>query len=125
MNDANIQRYNGQMQDTGKCINMRQRVTHPYPSMWNLYHLLDTLIRDYAQRVEDGYYLYANELSLSEKRLVLSYLVDSEDYDDVMASPTMTEALFVNHKKFIQDAIDYQCGETYQDFLESATYCRE
>jgi hypothetical protein len=90
--------------------------------MYNMYALLDGLIRDYGQRVEDGYYLYASDLSLSEKRLVLSYLLDSEEYDDIMKSSSMTEALFSEHKKFIQDAIDYQCGETYQDFLESRTY---
>lgn len=124
MNGLNIQHHNGQAQDTGR-INMQMRQMrnmHPAPHLYNLYALIDGLVRDYGERMEDGYSFFISELSIAEKRLVLSHILDSEEYDEAMASHSMTEAYFTEHRQFIQSAVDYQSAETYRDFLESATY---
>lgn len=125
MISSNIHRTNGLMQQDTGSIDMQMRHMHPAPYLSNLYALLDGLIRDNGERMEDGYAFYPSELNLSEKRLILSNILDAEEYEDAAFSVERTEAYFSTHRKFIESAIDYQAEETFRDFLESATYYRE
>ena len=81
-------------------------------------HLIEQLIRENGHYRHGSFYLDVNTLPLYDKRLLISHLRDSEDYEHACKSPTATEVLFDEIKKYAQEQIDYSCAEVYRDVME-------
>lgn len=83
-------------------------------------HFARDLVRDHAEEMEEGYYLRAKDLPLSEKKILLSYAVECiELYEDLIQSPNTLEAAFIEYDKEMQYWIDEVIQDEFQDKFES------
>jgi len=80
--------------------------------------LINQLIRENADYRHDQCHLNVACLPMSDKRLVLSHVVDSEEYEEACQSTIKTEVIFEENKKFIQKQFDLECYEVYQEYTE-------
>lgn len=81
-------------------------------------HLLHNLIREYGQYKNDSYHIDADQLSISDKRLILSHFESAEWYAHACESVTNTETLFDEYKDHIQKLLNDECDEVYRDDME-------
>lgn len=74
------------------------------------------LVREYAEEMDEGYYLSAKDLPFPEKKILLSYAVDCiELYEDFIQSRDRLEAAFIEYQKEMQYWIDEVIDDEYQD----------
>lgn len=81
-------------------------------------NLIHNLVREYGQYKHGSYSLDVDQFDLSDKRLVLSHMESAEWYEYACESPTNTEALFLEHKDFIQKLCDEERDEVYKEDME-------
>jgi hypothetical protein len=110
MNKSNIHHLRLVRQDTKEGIYMTKGIS--------LTRLVHNLIREYGTYRDGSYYVDVLHLTLSDKKLVLSHILDSEEYAWACESPTRTEALFLEHIDYVQGLFDWEYGTVYAEDME-------
>lgn len=82
--------------------------------------LLHNLIREYGTYYDGSYAVDPDTFSIADKKLILSHLVDIEDYQLAIQSNAYLEALFKENMRFIQSQLDRHCDEVYTEDMEEA-----
>lgn len=90
----------------------------------SLTRLLHTLIREYGHYSDGSYSVDPSNFSLSDKKLILSHVIDSGEYEYACASPIRTETIFNEHISTIQNIIDDECYVVYCEDMEEAGMTR-
>jgi hypothetical protein len=80
--------------------------------------LLHSIIREYATYCHGSYSVKIEKIMPSDMRLLLSYIVDSEDYEKCSTDYSYLLALFEENKKFIEEQIDEQSHVVYCEDME-------
>ena len=80
------------------------------------------LMEEYAEYNFVGVTLDIQKLPLYEKRLLLSHVLDADDYEDSLRSPTATEAYLSDTERYMKEIISEVCEEAYQDFMEESGF---
>jgi hypothetical protein len=110
MNSANIHQVNTLMQDR-----QEGRFTMQGFAMQKLIH---NIIRDYGTYKDNCYVVRLSDLSLSDKKLLLSHLIDADEYEEICANSTMAEMLFQEKEDLLWKLIDRECDEVYREDME-------
>lgn len=82
--------------------------------------LLQDLVNEYGHYQSSSMVIDALHLSLTDKRLVLSHLLESDDYSLACGNPTVTEAFFADKLERIQELLNDTAQDVYESFLEEA-----
>lgn len=78
--------------------------------------LATQLVREYADEMEDGYYLLVKDLPDYEKKILLCDAIDCMDlYEDFVQDPSRLQAAYKEYEKEMQYWIDEVIDEVYQD----------
>ncbi len=86
---------------------------------FSLNKLIHNLIREYGTYSGHGYYdVDVDNFCLSDKKLLISHLDSAEEYAWACEQPTRVEALFSEHKTYIEELINDECWEVYQEDQE-------
>lgn len=112
MNRATLQQFRTPMQD-------RQDAKYTMKGL-SLTKLIHRLIREHGTHGRDGYDVDLRDFDNTDRKLILSYLLDSEVYEQALASPTILEVEFWEHRKWIERLIDEEMWEVYQEDQEEA-----
>lgn len=80
--------------------------------------LIQSLIHEYGEYHDVTLDVDVSMLTISDKRLVLAYVVDSEELEWAHESHTKTEALFKEHLSHIQRLFDDESHEVYVEAME-------
>jgi hypothetical protein len=80
--------------------------------------LIHSLIREYGSYHDGSYGVDISTLSLSDKKLLISHIADSEEYEWACATPTRTEAVFLEYFDRLQGLIDDECYSVYCEDME-------
>lgn len=111
MNDRNIAQQNHVLQvvkeDSAK---MKQRFAFT--------KLIRSLISEYGEYYDQSLMVDISDLTISDKRLVLSHIVDCEEYEWACSGISKTEQLFLEHKNAIQGIFDDESHEVYVEAME-------
>lgn len=110
MNEATIQQLSSIKQDTKEGIFTMKGI-----AFTNLVH---SLIREYGKYHDGSYSVDARVMDISDKKLILSHIVDSEEYELATKSITYLEALFKEYLDIIQNYLDGDCDEVYAEDME-------
>jgi hypothetical protein len=77
-------------------------------------------VRDYADVMEDGFYLLAKDLPEAEKKILLSYAIDCvELYEEFIQTPEYLQAAYKEYEKEMQYFINEVIDEEFSDFREN------
>ena len=71
----------------------------------NLAKFIDGLIED------NDYSLQVGDLNITEKKIILSYLVTQTEYEEICQSISLLESYFKESKKFIKELIEDRMAE--------------
>lgn len=112
MSKSNIHHLHSVIQDTKEGIYTMKGLS--------LTRLLHNLIREYGQYSDGTYAINPETFSLSDKKLILSHVTDSEEYEWACNNPVRTEAVFNEYVNHIQHLLDGQCDEVYAEDMEEA-----
>jgi hypothetical protein len=75
-------------------------------------------VLEYADEMDEGYYLRAKDLPDAEKKILLCYAVDCmELYEDFIQNPTRLQAAYREYEKEMQYWIDEVIDDVYQDYV--------
>lgn len=66
----------------------------------NLLSFIDNLLND------ADYSLDVNDISISNKKIILSHILTATEYEEICQSIPCFEAYFLEYEKFIQEIID-------------------
>lgn len=78
------------------------------------------LVRDYATKKSDEYILWTRRLYLHDRKIILSHVVDAEDYEFFCSNPTRLELGLEEYDDVMQRLLDDMCEEVYfEDMSES------
>lgn len=116
MNKSNIHQLRLVVQDTKEGIYTMKGLS--------LTRLLHNLIREYGHYSDGSYAINPATFSLSDKKLVLSHVTDSEEYEWACENPTRTEVMFKEYIDHIQHLLDSECDEVYSEDMEEAGLVR-
>ena len=81
-------------------------------------NLIHNLIREYGQYKNGSFDIKVNDLSHYDKRLVLSHILDSEEYAWACESIVRADELFNEYLKTIQRLFDDECYAVYCEAME-------
>lgn len=112
MSKSNIQQLRLIKQDTKEGIFTMKGIA--------LTKLLHNLIREYGTYHDGSYTIDPYSISLSDKKLIISHITDSEEYEWACQNPIRTESIFEEYIKYIQTLFDDECSEVYQEDMEEA-----
>lgn len=87
-----------------------------------LTNLLQNIIREYGKYDHGSMSIDPYSLSLSDKKLILSHITDSGEYEWIIENPVRTEAAFQEYIDHIQLLLDEECDEVYRDAMEERRY---
>ena len=110
MNRANVHQFTILMQDRQEGI-----LTMNGFAMQKLIH---NIIREYGSYKDNCYTVNLSDISLSDKKLLLSHLIDSDEYEEICANPTLAEMMFQEKEDNIWKLIDRECDEVYRKDME-------
>jgi len=83
-----------------------------------LTRLLHNVIREYGKYDGVNYSVSLSEIDLADRKLLLSHILDSGEYEWAMKSSSRINAYFDENRKHIQNLIDNECQEVYQEDME-------
>ena len=84
----------------------------------SFYHLLKGIAHEYGNYVDGEYSVNLTDLTISDKRLLLSHIVESEDYEWACQSYVSTECLFKENLTYIQNKMSDIEDEVYEEIME-------
>lgn len=79
--------------------------------------LLRAIISEHGTYNHGALHVCAHALPMAEKKLILSYLLDLDDYTRAHESNAFFEAIFEEHYSHIQSLLDEKCDEVYHDAM--------
>lgn len=108
MNNANIYHVTHAMQDAREGVS---------PMIgYALTNRIHKIIREYGTyHPVDGYSVNLNDLDLSDKKILLSHILDSGEYEFALSSPTIFNAVFQEYSPVIQKLVDERCEEVWHE----------
>lgn len=80
--------------------------------------LIHNLIREYGKYSHGTFDINVSDLVQSDKRLVLSHILDSEEYSWACESNVRADQLFNEYLETIQQLFDDECYSVYCDAME-------
>jgi hypothetical protein len=80
--------------------------------------LIHNVIREYGKYSHGTCDVHLSDLSLSDKKLLLSHVLDSEEYAWACEHPHRVEALMQEHERYISKLIYEECPEVYREDME-------
>ncbi len=80
--------------------------------------LIENLIREHGTYANYTMHLDANNLPLSDKRLLISHFESAEWYEYACGSAEKTNAIFEEHESHIQKLINDSSHSVYVDAME-------
>lgn len=80
--------------------------------------LLHNLIREYGTYEDNSYAVDPKIFSLSDMRLILSHILDAEDYAFACENRERLEAVFMEYIDTIQSLLDSECYAVYSEAME-------
>jgi hypothetical protein len=83
-----------------------------------LTHLVQNLIREHGHYHSGSYVVDINDLTINDKRLLLSHFESAEWYAYACESATNTEVLFDEGKKYYQRLLDDESYNVYVEDIE-------
>ena len=83
-----------------------------------LMKLIHNIILEYGVYKHGTIYIDADNLSIGDKRLLLSYYESPEFYEELHQSEMLTQAAFNESKKHFQKLLDENCHEVYIETME-------
>jgi hypothetical protein len=110
MNSANVHQFNTLMQDR-----QEGRLTMNGFALQKLTH---NLIREYGSYKDGSYVVKLSDLSLSDKKLLLSHIIESDEYEEICVNPYLAEMLFQEKEDYLWKLIDRECDEVYHEDME-------
>lgn len=79
--------------------------------------LIHAIVSEHGTYNHGSLHVCAHALPMCEKKLILSYLLDLEDYVRLTESNTFFEIMFEEHYSHIQSLLDQECDEVYHDAM--------
>lgn len=110
MNNANVQQLHKSMQAVKKGIYTMQGFAFE--------KLIHEIILDNGTFKNGSFVVKLSDLSLSEKKLLLSHVLEADEYEEACERPVLAEQLFKEREDFFWKAIDRECDEVYRDVME-------
>jgi hypothetical protein len=86
--------------------------------------LIQSLIREYGEYHDQSLVVDISDLSNVDKRLLISHVVDAEEFEWACANPTRLEQIFNEHKRYIQELFDDESADSYAEAMEERGLCR-
>jgi len=83
---------------------------------------LDPIILSESTKRFDAHYLFVDSLTHEEKKILLSYLVCIEDFEDYTKNPTREREAFKEYRRQMQILIDERTDELYRAIDEERKY---
>lgn len=80
--------------------------------------LIHNIIREYGSYKDNCYTVNLSDISLSDKKLLLSHLIDADEYEEICANSTLAEMMFQEKKDNLWKLIDRECDEVYREDME-------
>ncbi len=80
--------------------------------------LLHDIAMEYGSPQRDEWVVHLNSIDHSDKKLILTHVLDSEEYEWCCQSVTRTEAMFKEHKEYIEKELSDVCDQVYFDYQE-------
>lgn len=80
--------------------------------------LLHNLIREYGTYEDNSYSVDPKIFSLPDMKLILSHILDSEDYAFACENGERLEAMFMEYIDTIQSLLDSECYAVYSEAME-------
>lgn len=80
--------------------------------------LIHEIICDYGTFKDGSFTVRLSDLSNSDKKLLLSHVLESDEYEEACERPMLAEQLFKDHEDFFLKSIDRECDEVYRDVME-------
>lgn len=80
--------------------------------------LLHAIISEHGTYNHGNLHVCAHALPMAEKKLILSYLLDLDDYSRIYESNTFFEIMFEKRYTHIQSLLDEECDEVYYDVMQ-------
>jgi hypothetical protein len=84
----------------------------------SFHQLLKNIAHEYGNYILGEYRVNLSSLSISDKRLVLSHIVDSEDYQWAHKSHSCTESLFKENITYLEQEMSSIEDEVYEEIME-------
>lgn len=81
-------------------------------------NLIHNIINEYGTYGDGTFQVNVNELCFHDKKLILSYLLDSEEYAWCLENHLRIEIAFSESKEFISELIDSECFTVYREIME-------
>lgn len=80
--------------------------------------LVHNLIREYKNSEFNTYSVDVMTFVSSDKKLILSHLLDASEYQDACSSQSRLEAVFLEYLEVIEEAIESECYSVYCEDME-------
>ncbi len=84
----------------------------------SLINLLQSLINEYGTYKHGSMSVDPYSFSLSDKKLILSHITDSGEYEWLCENTTRTEASFSEYINHLQELLDEECDDVYRESME-------
>jgi hypothetical protein len=88
----------------------------------SFHNFLKDLASEYGEYKNSEFAVNLHKLDISTKKLILSHIVDSLDYEWSCQSSVRAEALFKEHIDYIQDKMSDAEDEVYSEIQEEARW---
>ncbi len=79
-----------------------------------------SLLREYGEVHEGSYYVHLNDLSLSDKKILLSHVCEDYEYEEALSCNAKLEAYFKEYGRSMQRLLLEEGEEAYRDVMEEA-----
>jgi hypothetical protein len=80
--------------------------------------LIHNVIREYGTYGDNSYTVYMSDIGTTDRRLLLSHVLDPDEYEETCESVTRIDAAWNEKKKYLQSMIQHECGEVWRDDME-------
>ena len=80
--------------------------------------ILDQVIRENVRYRDGGYSLFASDLPHHDKKLLLSYLVPIEDYEEYIKDPYKERAAFMEYEDEMQYLINERIDDIWHEDMQ-------
>lgn len=80
--------------------------------------LIHNIIRDYGKYSDGSYDVHLDDISRIDKKILLSHILESEDYEWMCEDLSRIELMMNEYEKFINRLIDNECSEVYREDME-------
>ena len=85
---------------------------------YSLTNLIHEIVREYGKYSHGTYDVHLNDLSLADKKILLSHVLDSEEYAWACEQAHRVEALMEEHERYLSKIIDEEAPEVYREDME-------